>query len=76
MEERISKLENRVMELIQSYQPKEKRMKNGKDSLRDLRDNIKQTLLHHRGLRRKERESLFEEIMTGNLPNRERKQTS
>lgn len=45
MEERISKLEDRALDLTSSDQRKDKRMKNSQDSLRDLEDNIKQTTI-------------------------------
>ena len=56
-EERISELENRVVEITAAEQNKEKRMKRNKHSLRDLWDNIKYTNIHmyYTG-RRKERE--------------------
>ena len=41
MEERISDLEEKIVEITTTEQNKEKRMKRIKDSLRDLWDNIK-----------------------------------
>ena len=40
-EERISDLEDRMVEFTAAEQTKEKRMKRNRDSLRDLWDNIK-----------------------------------
>ena len=42
-EERISDLEDKMVEIITAEQNKEKRMKRIEDSLRDLWDNIKCT---------------------------------
>ena len=42
-EERISDLADRVVEITQAEQQKEKGIKTNEDSLRDLRDNIKHT---------------------------------
>lgn len=43
VEERISELEDRAVEFIQSEEQKEKRMRKSEDSLRDLGDTIKWT---------------------------------
>ena len=45
-EEKISDLEDRMMEFTATEQNKEKRMKRNEDSLRDLWDNIKRTNIH------------------------------
>ena len=45
-EERISDLEDRIVEFTATEQNKEKRMKRNKDSLRDLWDNIKCNTIH------------------------------
>ena len=45
-EERISELEDRVMEIIATEQKKEKRMKRNEDSLIDLWDSIKHVNIH------------------------------
>ena len=42
-EERISDLEDKIMEITTTEGNKEKRMKRTEDSLRDLWDNIKRT---------------------------------
>ena len=45
-EEQISQLEDRVMEIIEAEQKKEKRIKRNEDNLRDFWDNIKCTNIH------------------------------
>ena len=45
-EERISDLEDRMVEITAVEQNKEKRMKRNENSLRDLWDNIKCTNIH------------------------------
>ena len=45
-EERISDLEDRMVEFSAAEQNKEKRMKRNEDSLRDLWDNIKHNNIH------------------------------
>ena len=45
-EERISDLEDRMVEFTAAKQTKEKRMKRNEDSLRDLQDNIKRNNIH------------------------------
>ena len=45
-EERMSDLEDRMVEFTDVEQNKEKRMKRNKDSLRDLLDNIKCNNIH------------------------------
>ena len=45
-EERISDLENRMVEFTAAEQNKEKIVKRNEDSLRDLRDNIKRNNIH------------------------------
>ena len=45
-EERISDLEDRMVEFTAAKQTKEKRMKRNEDSLRDLWDNIKRNNIH------------------------------
>ena len=71
--EQISNLDDRVEEITQAEQKKEKIKKN-KDSLRDLWDNIKCTNIHIIGVpegevRDKGTENLFEEITAENFPN-------
>ena len=45
-EERISDMEDRMVEFTATEQNKEKRMKRNEDSLRDFWDNIKCTNIH------------------------------
>ena len=72
--ERISDLEDRMVEFTAVEQTKEKRMKRNEDSLRDLRDNIKRNNTRIIGVpegeeREKGPEKIFEEIIVENLPN-------
>ena len=73
-EERISNLEDRMVEFTAVEQNKEKRMKRNEDSLRDLWDNIKCNKLHIIEVpegeeREKGPEKIFEEIIIENFPN-------
>ena len=73
-EERISDLEDRMVELTAVEQNKEKRMKRNEDRLRDLWDNIKCNNVHIIGApkgdeREKGPEKIFEEIIVENFPN-------
>ena len=52
-EERISNLEDKIVEITTAEQNKEKRMKRTEDSLRDLWDNIKHTNIRIIGPRRR-----------------------
>ena len=72
-EERISDLEDRMVEFTTVEQKKEKRMKRN-DSLRDLWDNIKSNNIRLIGVpegeeREKGPEKIFEEIIVENFPN-------
>ena len=55
-EERISDLEDRMVEFTAVEQNKEKRMKRNEDSLRDLWDNIKHTNIRFIAVPEEERE--------------------
>ena len=73
-EERISDLEDKVVEITTTEQNKEKRMKRTEDSLRDLWDNIKRTNIRIIGVpeeeeKKKGTEKIFEEIIVENFPN-------
>ena len=77
-EERISELENKMVEITAKEQNKEKWRKRIEDSLRDLWDNIKCTNIRtirvpEEEEKKKETEKIFEEIMVENFPNMERK---
>ena len=72
-EERISDLEDRMVEFTAVEQNKEKRMKRNEDSLRDLWDNIKCNNIHIIGVpegeeREKGPQKIFEEIILENFP--------
>ena len=72
--ERISDLEDRMVEFTTVEQNKEKRMKRNEDSLRDLWDNIKRNNICIIGFpegeeREKGSEKIFEEIIVENFPN-------
>ena len=73
-EERISDLEDRMVEFTGAEQNKEKRMKRNEDNLRDLWDNIKRNSIRIIGVpeeeeREKGPEKIFEEIIVENFPN-------
>ena len=73
-EERISDLEDRMVEFTATEQNKEKRMKRNEGSLRDLWDNIKCNNIRMIGVpegeaREKGPEKIFEEIIVENFPN-------
>ena len=60
-EERISDLEDKIVEITTAEQNKEKRMQRIEDCLTDLWDNIKCTNIRT--------EKIFEEIIVKNFPN-------
>ena len=73
-EERISDLEDRMVEITAMEQNKEKRMQRNENSLRDHWDSIKSTNIHIIGEPgREEREKgpvkIFKEIIAENFPN-------
>ena len=71
--ERISDLEDKIVEFTATEQNKEKRMKRNDDSLRDFCNNIKHTNIRTIGMPEEEREKgpekIFEEIIVENFPN-------
>ena len=76
-EERISKLEDRMVEITADEQNKEKRMKRNEHSFIDLWDNIKCTNIRIiRVLEKEEKEKgsekISEEIRVKNFPNMEK----
>ena len=76
--ERISGLEDKMVEMTSEEQNKVKRMKRTEDSLRDLWDNTKCTNIRIIGVqeeeeKRKEYEKISEEIIVENFPNMEKK---
>ena len=73
-EERISDLEDKILEITIAEQNKEKSMKRNEDSLRDFWDNIKHTNIRIIGVpeeeeKKKGTEKTFEEIIVENFPN-------
>ena len=73
-EERISEVEDIVVEITATEQNKEKGMKRNEDSLRDLRDNNKHTNILITGVpegeeKEKEPEKIIEDILARNFPN-------
>ena len=76
-EERISDLEDKILEITAAEQNKEKRMKRIENSLRDLWDNIKCTNIWIIGVpeeeeKKKWSEKIFEELLVENFPNMEK----
>ena len=74
--ERISDVEQRIMEITQSGQQTENQMKKHESNIRDLWDNIKWANLCIIGIlegeeKEKGIENIFEEIMAENFPNLE-----
>ena len=72
-EERISELEDKMMEITSVEQNKVRRMKRTEDSLRDLWDKIKLTNIQIIGVSEEEKkkkgyEKFFEEIIVENFP--------
>ena len=75
--ERISELEDKMVEITSEEQNKVKRMKKTEDSLRDLWDNINHTNIRIIGVPEEEKkkkgyEKIFEEIIVENFPNMEK----
>ena len=73
-EERISDLEDKIVEITTTEQNKEKRVKRNEDRLRDLWDNVKCTNIRIIGApeeeeKKKGTEKIFEEIIVENFPN-------
>uniref|UniRef100_A0A8D1MX52 L1 transposable element RRM domain-containing protein n=1 Tax=Sus scrofa TaxID=9823 RepID=A0A8D1MX52_PIG len=77
-EERISKVEgNRLVEITDAEQKREKRLKTNEESLRELWDNVKYTNICIIGMlegeeREKGTENIFQEIIAKNFPNMEK----
>ena len=72
-EERISYLEDKMVEITAEEQNKEKRMKRIEYNLRELWDNTKRTNIQIIGVTEEEKmkgsEKIFEEIIVENFPN-------
>ena len=74
VEEWISDLEDKIVEITTTEQNKEKRMKRIEDSLRDLWNSIKHTNIWIIGVpeeeeKKKGTEEIFEDIIVENFPN-------
>ena len=72
-EDRISEIEDRIVEINESERKKEKWIKRNEDNLRDLKDNIKHYNLRIIGVpeeedKKKDHEKILEEIIVENLP--------
>ena len=73
-EEQISKVEDRLVEITDAEQKREKRLKTNEESLRELWDNMKRNNIHIIGVpegeeREKGTEKIFQEIIAKNFPN-------
>ena len=73
-EEWISKVADRLVEIMDVEQKREKRSKTNEESLRELWDNVKHTNIHIIGVpegeeREKGTEKIFQEVIAENLPN-------
>ena len=80
-EERISDLEDKIVEITTAEQNKGKRMKRIEVSLRDLWDNIKHTNIRIIGVPEEEEKKkgckkIFEEIIVKNFANMEKERAS
>ena len=67
-------MEDRLVEITDAEQKREKRLKRNEDSLRELWDDIKHTTIHIIGMLEGEEgekgsEEIFEEIIAANFPN-------
>ena len=72
-EDRISGVEDTMVEINESERIKEKRMKRNEDNLRDLQDNIKRYNIRFIGVpeeedKKKDHEKILEEIIVENFP--------
>ena len=69
----MNEVEDRLMEITDTKQNKDKRMKRNEDSLRELQDIKRTNNSHYRGSRRrsqrKGQRKIFEEIIAENFPN-------
>ena len=73
-EEQISKVEDRLVEIMDAEQKREKRLKTNEESLRELWDNVKCNNIRIIRVpegeeREKETERIFQEIIAENFPN-------
>ena len=77
-EDRISELEDRMVEINESEREKEKRIKGNEDNYRDLQDNVKCPNTRIIGVpeeedKKKDHEKILEEIIIENFPKMGRK---
>ena len=71
--DRISEVEDRMVEINETERKKEKRIKRNDDKLRDLWDNVKYTNIRIIGVpeeedKQKDHEKILEEIIVENFP--------
>ena len=72
-EDRISEVEDKMVEINESEREKEKWIKRNKDNLRDLWDNVKRLNIWIIGVpeeedKKKDHEKILEEIIVENFP--------
>ena len=72
-EDRISEVEDRMVEINESERKKEKRIEKNEDNLRDLWDNVKCPNIRIIGVqeeedKKKDHEQILEEIIVENFP--------
>ena len=71
-EDRISEVEDRMVEINEAERKKEKGIKRNEDNLRDLWDSVKHPNIRIIGVpeedKKKDHEKIFEEIIVENLP--------
>ena len=72
-EDRISELEDRMVEINKSERKKEKRIKRNEENLRNLQDSVKHPNIRIIGVpeeedRKKDHEKILEEIIVDNFP--------
>ena len=72
-EDKISEVEDGIVEINESQRKKEKWIKRNKDNLRDLWDNVKRLNIWIIGVpeeedKKKDHEKILEEIIVENLP--------
>ena len=76
-EDRISEVEDRMIEINEAERKKEKRIKRNEDNLRDLQDNMKCSNIRIIGVpeeedKKKSHEKILKEIMVENFPKMEK----
>ena len=72
-EDRISKVEDRMVEINETERKKEKRIKRNEDNLRDVWDNVKRPNIQITGVpeeedKKKDHEKILKEIIVENFP--------